>query len=417
MSSEFVYLIQVLGASALMFLFYLLLLKNTTFFRLNRMYLLASLVLPLVLPLITFPLAFISQDYSVPSLISEIVIFPENTYDSAQAGFYDYLIWGYLAITAILALRFLVGLVVIFVIRLKGKKVSYQGLTVVITQKPVTPFSVFRTVFVNISQASDDSLNQIITHEKVHAGQGHSYDSFLAELVCVFFWMNPFAWKIKESLKSTHEYLADDEVREQGFDLAGYFLLLFNNVVGMRFGLANNFNQSLTLKRMQMMKRNRSPRHARWLYLMSLPLVALLFVVISCQEKDGSFTMPSDTDLTKKVVDETQPLGGSEVYEVADVMPTFGSDDAALMNYLISEIKYPKEAKESGIQGKVIVSFVVLENGTVSEVKVEQAVSPQLDAEAVRVISAMPAWNPGKIKGKNVKVKLMLPINFKLAPK
>jgi len=84
------------------------------------------------------------------------------------------------------------------------------------------------------------------------------------------------------------------------------------------------------------------------------------------------------------------------------------------MKYIQKTIKYPKEAKEKGIQGKVFVTFVVNKDGKVTNSKIERSVNEYLDAEALRVISLMPVWNPGSQNGKNVSVRMTLPIQFAL---
>jgi TonB family protein len=378
------------------------------------------LIIPIVLPLIKIPVTFLTGQYSVPSLLDEVVIFPDQVTVSNPVPYSDYFKLVYSGIIVLLSFRMLAGIYMIIRLYYKGNKFDNDGLRLVVSHKDINPFSIFGIVFVNKTHTDKEGLSQIIAHEKVHIRQFHSFDVLIAELVCAVYWINPFFWKIRESLKSTHEYLADEQVREQGFDLAGYFMLLFNNVVGMRIGLANNFNQSLTLKRMKMMKRNRSPRYVRWLYLLVLPFVAVIVLVISCQNAEGKFQFndrknvtsePADK-ITNDVIDQKE-----ETCQTVDEVPVFGEGQDALVNYLIAEIKYPKDAKEKGIQGKVMIGFTVSKTGKVTNVEVMQSVNPLLDAEAVRVISVMPDWKPGKKNGEPVDVKMNMPINFKLQDK
>jgi periplasmic protein TonB len=84
------------------------------------------------------------------------------------------------------------------------------------------------------------------------------------------------------------------------------------------------------------------------------------------------------------------------------------------MKWIASEVKYPEIAKENGITGKVYVQFVINKDGKVVDVQILRGVDPYLDKEALRVVAAMPAWSPGKQRGKTVKVSFQLPINFKL---
>ena len=95
-------------------------------------------------------------------------------------------------------------------------------------------------------------------------------------------------------------------------------------------------------------------------------------------------------------------------------MPSFPGGNAALMKYLGDNIKYPVVAQENGVQGRVVVSFVVERDGSITDVKVVRSVDPSLDREAVRVVSTMPKWIPGKQNGSAVRVKYNVPVAFRL---
>jgi len=101
-------------------------------------------------------------------------------------------------------------------------------------------------------------------------------------------------------------------------------------------------------------------------------------------------------------------------FYVLEDKPTFPGGDAALLQWIGSNTKYPEIAKENGITGKVFVGFVIGKDGKVTDVKILRGVDPYLDKEAIRVVSQMPAWAPGKQRGKSVKVSFQVPINFKL---
>lgn len=101
----------------------------------------------------------------------------------------------------------------------------------------------------------------------------------------------------------------------------------------------------------------------------------------------------------------------NKIFDECDQMPSFPGN---LMTYLSENIKYPVEAQENGIQGRVVVSFVVEKDGSLSDMRVARSVSPELDAEALRVVSSMPKWNPGMNKGKYVRVKFNVPVSFRI---
>lgn len=102
------------------------------------------------------------------------------------------------------------------------------------------------------------------------------------------------------------------------------------------------------------------------------------------------------------------------IFQVVESMPSFPGGDAALFKYLSDNIKYPVIAQESGIQGRVICQFVVNRDGSIVDIEVVRSVDKSLDNEAIRVIERMPRWTPGKQRGKTVRVKYTLPVNFKL---
>ena len=103
-----------------------------------------------------------------------------------------------------------------------------------------------------------------------------------------------------------------------------------------------------------------------------------------------------------------------EVFEIVEQNPMFPGGNEALMKWLSKNLKYPASAQENGIQGRVLVQFVVNKDGSIVEPKVLRSVDPALDKEALRVVSAMPKWQPGKQRGKTVRVRFTLPVTFRL---
>ena len=103
-----------------------------------------------------------------------------------------------------------------------------------------------------------------------------------------------------------------------------------------------------------------------------------------------------------------------EIFQIVEEMPAYPGGEAKLMEYVAKNIKYPQIARETGIQGRVFVGFVVEPDGSVSNVKVLRGIGGGCDEEAMRVVKSMPKWKPGKQRGKAVRVSYMLPVNFKL---
>ncbi|MFC2493365.1 MAG: energy transducer TonB, partial [Prevotella sp.] len=102
------------------------------------------------------------------------------------------------------------------------------------------------------------------------------------------------------------------------------------------------------------------------------------------------------------------------VYEVCEQMPTYKGGEEAMMRFLSQVTRYPQRAQEFGIQGCVVVGFIVEKDGSLSDFKFIQRVDPELDDEALKTVKAMPKWNPGKHNGKNVRVRHSVPVSFKL---
>lgn len=114
-------------------------------------------------------------------------------------------------------------------------------------------------------------------------------------------------------------------------------------------------------------------------------------------------------------VAQNQETPEKRVFDVVEKMPEFPGGSAGLMKWLSDNVKYPAKAEEGGIQGRVVCTFVIERDGSVTDVRVARSIDPLLDNEAVRVLSKMPKWNPGTQGGKPVRVKYTVPVTFRLA--
>ena len=121
--------------------------------------------------------------------------------------------------------------------------------------------------------------------------------------------------------------------------------------------------------------------------------------------------MAQHFDEGEEVIEQSE---SDEVFYVADKMPSFPGGQGALFDFIEKNIKYPKGAEDYGIQGRVILKFIVKKDGSLSDVRVVKSVDPALDKEAVRLIKSMPKWSPGKEKGQFVNVKFTLPVTFRI---
>ena len=121
--------------------------------------------------------------------------------------------------------------------------------------------------------------------------------------------------------------------------------------------------------------------------------------------------MAQHFDEGEEVIEQSE---SDEVFYVADKMPSFPGGQGALFDFIEKNIKYPKGAEDYGIQGRVILKFIVKKDGSLSNVRVAKSVDPALDKEAVRLIKSMPKWSPGIEKGQFVNVKFTVPVTFRL---
>lgn len=136
-----------------------------------------------------------------------------------------------------------------------------------------------------------------------------------------------------------------------------------------------------------------------------LPIIVLALIIIASCGKNIK------TDNSNPAAEEKTTDGA---YKEVDVMPVFPGGDTALLNYIAKNTIYPEQAKVNAIQGKVVVRFMVKEDGTVSDATILQSANTDLDAESIRVVSSLPKFTPGLLKGKAVPVWFMVPIDFKL---
>ena len=119
-----------------------------------------------------------------------------------------------------------------------------------------------------------------------------------------------------------------------------------------------------------------------------------------------------NTALMQSAVD-TDSIENSNIFGVVEEMPSFPGGMAALMKYIKDNLRYPEICREGAAMGRVHVVFIVNEDGSLSDIKVIRSISPELDKEAIRVVKSMPKWNPAKQNGKAVKMKYVVPVNFR----
>lgn len=422
------YLLQVNVGLILFYALYKLVCTRDTFFRSRRFILIVSLVLPFILPFIDVREWLESRDrmimlthFDYSAVLPEIVVGSE----AAETGnrvfvLSEWIGYLYLAGVVVLLVRLVIQAFSLYrlIVRMPEKEIN--GVRVKCLNDPSGPFSFFGWIFMNPAAVKEDEINEILTHEMAHVKQHHSVDVLLAEIVSICCWMNPFAWLLKREVRLNLEFLADRKVMEAGFATKSYQYHLLGLAYNHKYGLSNNFNFSHLKQRIIMMNKKKSNGAGHIKYaLFVLPAFALLVAGnISCSQ-DASQTEDAKEEVVAPVSPEAKEAPADstakeEVFMVAEQMPEFPGGMKEMLKFLQENVKYPENAMKNNVQGRVIVQFVIEKDGTPTEFKVLRSVDPDLDAEALRVMKAMPKWKPGMQKGQVVRVKFTVPVSFKL---
>ena len=417
------------------YLFYKVLLSRETFYRFNRFALLSIMALSAVLPLVQITLEHPSEVGQTIVSVEDWLVEGGSVEEAAPV-----LTW-----PQAFVLLYMVG-VLFFVLRhvfsvgrllqllRYGRRVDAgpylsdaEGITLIAVDDKLSPFSWMRYIVVS-EKDLHENVREILLHECAHIRHRHSWDLLVAE-VCIFLqWFNPAAWLLKQELQTIHEYEADSEVLRSGIDARQYQLLLIRKAVGTRlYSMANSLNHSNLKKRITMMMKRKSNPWARLKYAYVLPLAAIAVAAFArpeVQNASSEISAVKVNDLVGNLVtnleekftlpDSNVQLPQDSIYEIVETMPVFPGGEAGMLKFLSDNIKYPAEAQEAGIEGRVFTRFVIYEDGTVDNVEILRSVHPLLDAEAGRVVKAMPKWAPARHDGKAVKVRYSLPLVFRL---
>ena len=411
---------------AILFLIYYAFLRKDTFFKTNRIYLLLAMLFSVCIPFINISVFLPNSSPAYLILLDPVVITGESVQSTIteNRSVFQVILIIYLTGVAIFSIRFIYQITqLLFLIRRYGIR-NKGGIRFVFTDKNFSPFSFFNLVFFNQPNTESANAKKIIAHERVHIKQWHSLDLMLLEIITIIQWFNPFIWMYRHAIKTLHEYLADEGVLHSGVDVKVYRALLFSQSTGIQVNdLTNNFSKSLLKRRFIMMNKTKSPMHARVKLMLALPLAITMMLVISCspgvKEQTEEVEVPQAPPKQSEAVEKPTEIIPDEkeeapVFTVAEHMPEFPGGTNALYAYLGENIKYPDSAKMNKISGKVYVTFVIEKDGGVTNVEVLRGIGGGCDKEAMRVISEMPNWKPGKQRGQAVRVQYNLPIKFTL---
>jgi len=406
---------------ALMYSFYWLFMRNDNLHKTARFYLLSSLFLSFIIPLIDLKAA-VSSSTSYHYLLEEISIAPLQINESIMDKYtlFQIIVIIYLFIACLLFSRFLLQFAVIGWMIFKFGSTKADGLKIVMTNRKNAAFSFFNYVFLGSDNNGKDQIDKILEHERVHSRQFHSIDLVMLELLTIFQWFNPVVWMLRHSFRNVHEYLADEGVLISGVNKSDYQKMLMYQTFGINYNfLTNSFNHSLIKRRFIMMSKVQKNKMSAVKVMLVLPAAIFMTMVISISfspqilAQETKKTEGSKSEI--KVVEQNSQ--NEDIFTVVEKMPVYPGGDDARIKFMVENIKYPAKARENGIQGTVYISFVVETDGKITNVKTIRGIGSGCDEEAERVISMMPSWKPGIQRGQPVRVQFNMPVKFSLDKK
>lgn len=451
----FIYSVKVAVCLALFYLFHKLLMSRDTFHTFNRFAILSMMLLSLVLPLVHLSLdseAGINRGtVALEGLVAQTVVADGG--NGVGEG---------LSLTQVLLAAYVLG-VVLFVgkallsvgslLRLirRARCVEVRnGIRIYTMQGDISPFSWFRYIIMS-EKDWQENRREIVLHEMAHIRRCHSMDVAVCNMMIVFQWYNPAAWLLKRELQTVHEYEADEAVLSAGVDATHYQMLLIRKAVGERlFSMANNLNHNSLKKRITMMKIKRTNPMQKAKIAFVLPLAAMTVAAFASQKVENlsekveqeseAFSSVSDNPVVRAVgetarvavvkVQEDKALEEASSMPMAkdtaeaktgkkmpctdnpEMFPRFPGGHIALFEYLSKNIKFPKSKENEDVKVRVVTTFTVEKDGSITDAKIVRSQGEAFDNEALRVINGMPKWIPGMQNGKAVSVKYLLPITF-----
>ena len=467
-----IYLIKINVALMLLYGFYRLTVSRDTFFGLRRLTLWLIYAVALMVPALN--LEYWVRD--TPTMESMANVYADTFYPvvvvKAQASgitWMDMLLGIYWVGVAVLSLRLVWQLFSIIRLAVISRKQEVESITVHLLRGEGSPFSFFRWVFMYPSTLEGKQLHEVMVHECTHVSGLHSLDTLFSELFSIACWFNPFAWLMKQEVRMNLEYLADESVLSDGNARKSYQY----HLLGLAYRqpkdsaqIANNFNLLPLKKRIKMMNKRRTSEIGKAKYLLFAPLAGALLMVSNIEsvareigeqipevaevQQKAEQALNADVAVANPTAEEAKAAAEAKkaeeakaaelakleaeqkaeakasdaiapadttknvVYDVTETLPQFPGGQGVMMKYLAANIKYPASAVKAKKQGRVIVAFVIQKDGSVTNARIVKSVDPELDAEALRIVKAMPNWTPGTQDGKPVNVNYTIPVVFSL---
>ena len=362
---------------SLCFLIYKLIYRNENNFKQLRFFILASILVSVLLPLNNIQIhADVSfnrnaqKNFPAPASAGYLESVPKNNPDTdiGQTGIYksqekesaiswkSILITIYFVFAMFLLGRFILQLLILTVRYFISKKTRRDGCFIINNARYKNTFSFFNCIFVPSDPSSNDDIDEILAHERIHVSQLHSIDLIVIEILSAVMWFNPVVWMIKKEIQLVHEYLADEGALGTGIDKLRYQALLINQITEEKLiSLSSSFNHSLIKKRMIMMTKSKLNQRTKLKILVIVPLAAVLFLAIACKNGQNK----SD------VVTAIEPVK---------------------MNVLYIGVDNPLKIAASGYKASDLVASI--DNGTITGQNGEFIVHPKQPGSATIIVNS-----------------------------
>lgn len=288
MSELIIYLLKANIALTLFYLGYYFWLRDLTFYRLNRYYLLFTLIFSAVYPLINLK-ALLNKSLEIPAEV--MTVFPDlNNLQFAQQGIglnqiIDYLLWFSFAVVFF---KLLIKLWGVLRIHLNSVPAHWNIYSYRKSDEDIAPFSFWKSIYLNPDKHEKDEFDKILKHEYIHIRQLHSLDTLIAEIVFMLFWYNPICWFIRKAIHENVEFITDQKVLATGIDKQNYQYSLLNiSVLPASPALGNHFNIKSLKKRIRMMnKKETSNRHlSKYIFILPMAIIGSLIFSLSNAEE------------------------------------------------------------------------------------------------------------------------------------
>lgn len=354
MTPLILYLVKVNGVLLLFAIAYYLVLRNLTFYKVNRFFLLCGLIFSSVYPFIDLTALFYSQKSIDTNWIQYVPA--TNLEELAAPGFvWKVLIWVFYAGMMVMSVRFLLQLLSLRKIHSRSILFPDLGKKVRVLNEKIYPFTFWQTIYLNPAMHEDADLKVIMEHEKVHVKQWHTLDILLSQLSGIFYWFNPGIWFMKIFVKENLEFLTDQAVIKKGIEKKVYQYNVLKVEAGISsLALANGFNLSGIKRRIRMMNTRQSSKSRLAIYFALLPvliLFSLAFTISKVQhEPVGKMTNQSadliEMEVAKAPVSNKQDI----IVHPAKISPPTIKRQAKNK----ADTNIPKVQKESGIEAQPV---------------------------------------------------------------